>query len=235
MTGRTDDGAKNKRPKGPGVCLAQANGLGQSFPPKSLGPTARPFGSIPNITFINFDFMSLTHGSELILKREPFMMFRLTSNVGVDISAFGMTDREDTVAGLPRKHRVSAIGFLRPLRCFGLNVFDKLRDRYRSRQSNKQVNMVDMAADRRTDTARFLNVIGEHTKRLFTERLTLKKRSPVFRRKDKMEPNLCKGLRHGGIPLTIQMTGPLALRRNQYTSFPGRWPGLGKQVALRAV
>lgn len=60
--------------------------------------------------------------------------------------------------------------------------------------------MVNVPADRRADTTRFLHVVGQHTKCFFSERFALQKWTPVFRGEDKVKPNLGKRLRHGGFP-----------------------------------
>jgi hypothetical protein len=59
-----------------------------------------PF-SIPNISFINVDPMSLADCSELILERHAPVMFLLVGNVTFDVFDVGLAHGKDPIARLP--------------------------------------------------------------------------------------------------------------------------------------
>jgi hypothetical protein len=82
------------RPKGPAIPPARVEGPGGGGRSQTIssGTTGRPFHSIPDIAFVNFDLMSAAQFAEFVLKRSRSMVFGLVLHVFDDHFQVRLTD-----------------------------------------------------------------------------------------------------------------------------------------------
>ena len=141
-------------------------------PSKSKGQ--RPdFCSIPGIAFIEFEIMAFAKFAELVLKRKLSVMFRLIPNIFVNGLAVRMAYGKSPVSSLPGESFCSTGRYFRPLRRFSFDELDEFRNGDCARKSNKQMYMINIAANRRADAIRLLYMMRQHAEHLRSKTLRL--------------------------------------------------------------
>ena len=161
--------------------------------------------------------MFCTQQPELFLIVAPSVMSFLVVDVVLNITKVGMAYREHSIAMLPRETVASTRGGFGPFRCLRFDNLDQFADWQSSRESNQKVNVINVPSDLRDDATRFLGVIRKHTQHLISKFSVLEKRRTILGRKDHMQPNLGKRLRHIELLATKRNNvGPLALEHQLY-------------------
>jgi hypothetical protein len=111
------------------------------------GPTDRYPVSIPNITFVVLDAVTLEHQSKLLLKGPfPVVLF-LTGDVRFDLFDVRLADGKRAVTVLPMEFPQRQPFFFDARRGSGFHLFDQLGDGDRPMQVAKDVNVVLRATD----------------------------------------------------------------------------------------
>jgi hypothetical protein len=104
-------------------------------------------GSIPDVSFVVFDFVTAQKNPEFFLEGRLFVMIRLRLNVLFHRFELRLPDGKRAVFVLPAESpKILAFGF-DPFRGTGFNLFDEIGDGDRPRQVAYDMQMVFHAAD----------------------------------------------------------------------------------------
>lgn len=151
--------------------------------------------SVPQISFIAFHSVFLEKCTEFILKRLLAVMYLLGIDVVDQRTQVRWPYRERAVTSLPRELRqIRRLG-LKPFRRRGLQQFHQVSDVCRSRQTNRDVNMVRNSPD----TIAFTFGIAGDCSKICVKRRThgsIENRVSIFRTEDHMDQNKRERLGH---------------------------------------
>ena len=151
-----------------------------------------PLRSIPNIPFINLNFVFDAQLPKLILKRAADMMLGLTIHIIHRLAPDRLAHRKRSVSFLPRKGRDTVWSLLGPLGCFRFDVFHQLGNGHRARQTAHDVNVIDPPARAKWNATRLLDVMAEHSEHLIAKVVALEVGAAVFGAEDEVQPDAGK-------------------------------------------
>ncbi len=163
--------------------------LGQR-PKRSIN--AESVASVPNISFVELDFVAFEEFTQLILKRNFAVLFLLSSYVISHRLNLGKTNGENAIAGLPRKiMQIQGFGFQSKGRA-AFDLLDHFRRFTGARERGADMNMVSNA----TDDKRLAVVIRQDAAKVavqfLAQWLVAEEGTAVFCRENGMHRNFCE-------------------------------------------